>query len=76
MNNGMGTVPAGSLPTNAASPINGAGQPYPAGSVPGRAVDGALRPDQSVIGSGNPATVGQPARRTNRGRTTTTPVRP
>lgn len=78
INNGMGTVPATGVPANATTPIGTSGQTYPANGVPNRTIDaGTLRSDQPVIGSGNPATIGgQPTRRVNRARTTTTPVRP
>jgi hypothetical protein len=78
MNNGMGTVPATGVPANATTPIGSSGQLYPANGVPTRNVEGGtLRPDQPAIGNGNPASIGgQPTRNLNRGRTTTTPVRP
>ena len=74
---GMGTLPAGTVPANATTPIGSSGQLYPAGAVPTRDVEGGTqRADQPAVGRGIPATTGgQPTRRLNRGNRSTTPNR-
>ncbi len=73
-----GSLPTGTVPANATTPMGSSGQLYPANGVPARNLDGGTqRADQPIIGNGNPATTGgQPTRRLNKARTTTTPVRP